>query len=86
MIAVINSWKERMSYYAFDWIKIIQSWLLNFSLLIVYFLGIGISRLLVGFFAKNLLVSFRIKKSQESYWTPAKGYNDSPESSFHNQV
>lgn len=49
----MNQWKEKLTYYFYDSLRIFQSWLLKISLFLVYFLAIGFSKILVILFASK---------------------------------
>lgn len=87
MMNLVQNWKERLQYYAHNWVIVVQSVVLKISLFFVYFFGIGFSYLLMPFFGRKLLTSFKVQKgSQESYWQDAKGYNNENLEQFNKQV
>ena len=82
----MNQWKEKLTYYFYDGLRVFQSWLLKISLFLVYFLAIGFSKILVILFASKHMAPFRVKKSQSTYWVDAKNYNESNQEQYQRQV
>lgn len=77
---------NQLQYYAHSWLQVIQNILLNILLFIIYFLGIGITKIVIVLFDKKLLKPFRVKKTQDSFWTDAKGYDYKNQSTLDKQV
>lgn len=82
----MNQWKEKLTYYFYDGLRIAQAWLLKIALFFVYFIAIGFSKILVTLFASKQMAPFRVKKSQNTYWVDAKKYNDSSQEQYQRQV
>ena len=82
----MNQWKDKLTYYFYDWLRIAQSLLLRVSLFLVYFLGIGMTKLLVNIFSAKHMAPFRVKKSLQTYWVDAKNYHDSSHEQHQKQV
>jgi hypothetical protein len=82
----MNQWKEKLTYYFYDSLRIIQSWLLKISLFFVYFFAIGFSKILVTIFASKHMAPFRVKKSQPTYWVDAKKHNNFDQEQHQRQV
>jgi hypothetical protein len=82
----MNQWKDKLTYYFYDGLRIIQLWLLKISLFLIYFLGVGFTKFLVSVFSVKHMAPFRVKKSQETYWVDAKNYHESSLEQHQKQV
>ena len=63
-------------------IKKIQAILLFIFLGMIYFIGIGLTKVLLLFFSRELLKVFFVNKEQATYWHEAKGYENTKENSL----
>lgn len=77
---------NQIQFYAHAWIQVVQSVLLNVLLVLIYFLGMGLTKFVMLFFGQNLLKPFRVKRNQSTFWVEAKGYNYTDKSTLDKQV
>ena len=64
---------ERFEWRSKQLVRAVQSVVLSVLLFLVYFIGIGLTRILMSVFSRRHLKMFATPK-KESYWLDAEGY------------
>lgn len=71
---------SKFLYHIHNWKFILQNLILKVSLFLIYFIGIGLTALLMPFIGRKYLKKFKANKNNRpSYWTDAEGYDQTTE-------
>lgn len=77
---------NQLNYYTHAWLQVIQSVLLTILLTMIYFVGIGITFLLLPLMGRHLIKKFNPEEVDGSYWKDAENYDQNDLKEFEKQV
>ncbi len=77
---------NQLNYYAHAWLQVVQAILLSILLALIYFVGVGITYLLIPLFGRNLIKKFNPQEENGSYWKDAENYDHKDLRDFEKQV
>ncbi len=77
---------NQLNYYTHAWLQVIQTILLTILLTFIYFIGVGITFLLLPIFGRELIKKFNPQLENDSYWKDAENYDHKELRDFEKQV